>query len=566
MPWISILLEPEDVKTVKVTEAHPGLTTIHEIIPMADTITENGAAAFSTTHSACLDLFFKLVRETEEEDVERLVAASWAELRDESPETTVKILLHGRDCRHGKGERRVVEYALKWLRRNKPNTYLLNLPSFIEVGYYRDLLKLCAAFEEAGQDKLGEKDFIELETLAACLKSDEETLLAREKEAVNIEEVKRPFTLTLAAKWAPTEGHAEDRKHQYAARLARLMYPQAAPVHGKKLYRQLLSKAREHLKVVERKMALNQWEVIEYGQVPSKAHRLLSKAFKRHDESGYMEYLEKVKRGAAKINSTGTQPHEIVSRFMHRHEAPDDEATLEAQWRDLVVKLKASGKLQRALAVSDVSGSMEGVPMEVSVALGLLISEVAEGPFHNKVMTFHSDPTLHQIGGETLNKRVRCLMRAPWGGSTNLQGTFDQILNHGTMFGVSQEQMPRVIVILSDMQFDEACEQSADDETIYQLARAKFEAAGYTLPNVVFWNLRATKESYPVTHTQSGTALVSGYSAELLKVFMDDPDNMTPMTIMHNTLQRYNAVIAEDERLLAPHELQAGREDSHSCR
>lgn len=489
------------------------------------TTTENGATAFNSTGDCNLDLFFKLIRNTECEKINDLFYKAWLE----DPETAVKILLNSRDCRHGKGEKLIVLYALQWLRKYKPCTYLKNILLFLEVGYYRDLLQIVKYAEMDGQPVLGTNDMIELELFANKLKEDEVKYSNQE-------------SISLAAKWAPTECHKDDREYEFARRIARILYPGNKITHSLKLYRQLLTKLRKHIKVVESKMAHNEWNEIEYSTVPSKSHKLHTAAFKRHDLERYEKYIEDLKQNKTTIKSTGLQPHELTNASYN--------STIQMQWDDMITKLKETSKLGNVLPLCDVSSSMSGMPMDVCIALGLVITELVEGPFKDKVLTFETNPNLITIKGKQLNERVRELRNASWGGSTNLTAAFEQILSYAVMMNCTQEQLPKTLIIFSDMQFDHACNDvsNARSKTVFQDAKDKFEAEGYKLPSVIFWNLRDTASSFPVTKDENGVALISGYSAEVLKVIMKDPEDINPIRMMMTVLEQYkNVVINESE-------------------
>lgn len=492
--------------------------------------TENGAAAFASSGSAISDLFFKLIRDMGRESATSYFYNSWME----DPIATLKILLHCRDCRDGKGERLIVLYCLSWLRQYKPKTYVKNLRAFIGVGYYQDLLNLAIDAEKTNQTRLGTKDLIELEVFAEQLLLDDANL-------------NTDNPVSLAAKWAPTEGHSHDRTYEFSRRIAKLVFPGQKLSHSMKCYRKLLTKLRNHLKVVERKMASNEWSDIVYSHVPAKAHKRYTEAFKVHDQERYQEYLANLKSNKTTIKSTGLQPHELVKPFMSYDSVVENEDTLQAQWNDMVTKqrnnLKGSFDI---LPLCDVSGSMEGQPMEVCIALGLMVSELATGPFKNKVLTFEANPKLMNIEGISLKDRVKYLKKAPWGGNTNLMAAFEQILNYAVTMNCTQEQLPKILVIFSDMQFDRACPTK---DTVYELAKQKFEAEGYKLPSVVFWNLRDTKDSFPVSINDHGVALMSGFSSQLLKLFMNDPDNISPLNMIKVVLDKYSGVVVDESEI-----------------
>ncbi|KAL0426689.1 UNVERIFIED_CONTAM: hypothetical protein Slati_2843700 [Sesamum latifolium] len=146
--------------------------------------------------------------------------------------------------------------------------------------------------------------------------------------------------------------------------------------------------------------------------------------FLKHDKERFEEYLEKVKSGKAKIAAGALLPHEIIASL----DDADGGQVAELQWKRMVDDMSRKGKLNNCLAVSDVSGSMSGIPMNVAIALGMLVSELCEEPWKGKIITFSSDPKLHAIEGDSLcekSKFVRCM---DWGMSTNFQKVFDVIL------------------------------------------------------------------------------------------------------------------------------------------
>ena len=590
-----------------------------------DTVTANGAPTFSTSGSAPVDLFFNgLVRGCDKDKLDQLLTASW----QAGPRVTLQLIAHSRDCRNGKGERLVSLNALLYLRTHKRLTYLSNLLLFLRCGYFKDLLVMARMVEEAGGEKLGENELIELEVMAEFLRYDAAQLERAEKrkadregkeqgnegkedenekdgaeedvdEYVLIEGLKlstgddngdstqdeknekdkavgkdekdemkedtkkeekkddTPATtrraprvsISLAGKWAPTEDSAFDKApSRFAHRLARLLFPTTP--RPLPLYRKLLGRLRAQLQVVERLMAANEWEEIQFDRVPSKAHKLLKKAFGRHQAERYGEYLGAVKRGEKKVNVTGLQPHELTRAYRVGGEKNE---TTELQWAALVERTKGSaGKLMGAVAVVDVSGSMGGgsrgvKPIDPAIALGLLIANVAQGVFHRNVLTFDDNPGWFALPNDSLHAQVKAVKAAPWGGSTNLQKTFDVILALALKHHVVASAMPRTLFILSDMQFNAAC--GAFNVSNYEVIQTKYRQAGYVMPAVVFWNLSGGHGSdAPVRYNEAGVAMLSGYSGELLKLIMDGTAAMTPESIMHVAIDQYEVVVEDAER------------------
>lgn len=570
---LSIDDDEEPSKATSADQLAAEKAAVNKLTPAApDTYTTNGALAFSSTQNKRLDLFFQLVRFAEEEQVQQLVADSW----EENAEHTLQILMHARDARAGKGERQVTLHALLWLREHKPATYLHNLLPFLSLGYFKDLLNIAAAVKEkkmaplgASTRKNGKNEIVELEVLAEFLQADWKKLQeAQEKkkekpaEGAAAPSSSKPATpsvqLSLAAKWAPTEKHAFDRKHKFASRLAHLLFPDSPT--ALRQYRALLSGCRAELKVAERSMCLNQWEEIQFEQLPAKCHQLIKKALKKHCGERYNEYLAQLKAGKATIKTSGVMPYELAGPYISPLGTPVREAdeTIEGAWRTIVEKLRtkgaANGGLGKAIAMADVSGSMtcfNNIPMKCSISLSLLIAELASPPFQGRVLTFSESPKWHQLpeSGSSLFERVQSLSRADWGMSTNLEASFDLILQTAVESKCKPEDLPTTLFIFSDMQFNHAVKGGAElmRDTLYDKARREFRAAGYELPNVVFWNLNGAAKGFPVDVTTPGVAMIGGFSAELLKSFLEGVE-VSPMAIMLDSIAPYKTIIEESER------------------
>lgn len=495
------------------------------------TVTENGAAAYVSTLNSCLDLFASSVRNTPEEKIRSLVSKSWEEDRVK----TLAILMHLRDCRGGKGEKTIFYYALLWLRENHPRVYLANLPTFVNQGYYKDLCYLVKMLHAKGSSKLGSTTWIELEYLAELFQKDLALLETSQK------------SITLVGKWLPSESSHFDAKENgnQAGILARLLFPADLKKTAMRKYRKALTQTRENLRIVEKLLSEKRYSEINFNSVPAKAHKILRKAFVKNAPEAYAEFLSKVKKGEAKINSTGLQPHELVEKIRKQ---PDE--TIESLWTDLANKLRSAGTLTSSLAVCDVSGSMEGTPMQVAIALGILVSDLVEGPFSKQLITFSETPELHRVEGETLYDKVGDVSKMKWGMNTDLMAVFKLMLNFAKFHQVKPENMPKTLFIFTDMQFDMARANnkimSWQTTTVepwkstYSSIVEMYSNDGYTVPNIVFWNLRDTKPSFPVTADTPGVSLISGFSAEMLKLFLTgDLSQMTPTSMMNLALEPY---------------------------
>ena len=484
--------------------------------------TWNGDPAHSSSGDPRLDLFFKgFVRGCSEDNLNNMLTVSWCKY----PEDTVKLIIHSRDCRGGKGEKKVSHQGMLWLRKNKPLTYIMNLATYLEHGYFKDLLQLAGFAHDFNLNTLGVTDnYIELEILAEYLKED-------------IEKMKEGKNISLAAKWAPSEGKHFDIKYGFAEDLANMLFP----INQKKEYRLMLSKLRKQLNIVETLTTQNKWNEIQYSKVPAKAHRLLRKAFLKHAPEQYEEYLDKLRLGKEKINFKGTHPHELVDTYIGGCNYLDQ--TIEGQWKALVNDIKEKGTLDNTIAISDVSGSMNGLPMSVSIALGVLIAQCCNGTFHNKLISFSEYPQVHELKGETLRDMVQFTSEMDWGMNTNIDKVFQLLLNTAKL--TNSKDMVKNIIIISDMMFDEAISNSK--LSAFDRNKKLFEEAGFTLPKVIFWNVNGSISSIPVTKHSSGSILVSGFSAELLKDLINNGFDTDPIGFLLSVINKYDVKVDERE-------------------
>ncbi|KAD6453280.1 hypothetical protein E3N88_07985 [Mikania micrantha] len=336
--------------------------------------------------------------------------------------------------------------------------------------------------------------------------------------------------ISLAAKWCPNVDSSYDKAIQICESIARLIYPRdsnpefdeiddASYVFRVKnlLRKQVLVPLHNALKLPEVYMSAKQWSSISYDRVASIAMKNYTDIFLHRDNERFRGYLENVKTGDAKIAAGALLPHEIVSGLTRGSGAI---IVAELQWKRMVDDLLKKGKLTNCIAVCDVSGSMSGTPMEVSVALGLLVSELSAEPWKGHVITFSRSPELHFIEGCDLRSKTEFIRNMNAGLNTNFQKVFDKILEVGVNKKLREDDMVKRVLVFSDMEFDQA---SSDPwETDYEAIERKFKECGYEkVPEIVFWNLRDST-STPVTANQKGVALLSGFSKNLLTLFLEE--------------------------------------------
>ncbi|CAO2834219.1 unnamed protein product [Amaranthus hypochondriacus] len=363
--------------------------------------------------------------------------------------------------------------------------------------------------------------------------------------------------ISLAAKWCPSLDSSFDRATLLCEAIARKLFPRekyeeysgVEEAHyayrvRDRLRKDVLVPLRRALELPEVFMSANRWNELPYNRVPSVAMKTYKEIFLKHDEERFNGFLEKVKSGEAKIAAGAVLPHEIISSLND----PDGGVVAELQWKRMVDDMLKEGKLNNCISVCDVSGSMSGTPMEVCIALGLLLSELCEDPWKGKVITFSENPQLHLIEGNDLRSKIQFIRRMDWGMNTNFQKVFDLILGVAVQGKLAGDQMIKKVFVFSDMEFDQA--SSNPWETDYEVIKRKFKENGYgdNVPEMVFWNLRESRAT-PVPKNQQGVGLVSGFSKNLMKLFLGGKqDELNPEALMEAAIsgEEYSKLVVLD--------------------
>ncbi|KAL9226797.1 hypothetical protein vseg_002568 [Gypsophila vaccaria] len=375
--------------------------------------------------------------------------------------------------------------------------------------------------------------------------------------------------ISLAAKWCPSLGSGMDRGTLLCEAIGRKVFPREEyweeyggleEVHyayrvRDRLRREVLVPLRKALQLPELFMGGNRWGQLNYTRVASVAMRTYKDVFLKHDEERFKAYLEDVKTGKAKIAAGALMPHEIVGEALKGGD--DGGEVAELQWKRMVQDLKKGGAqggknnvLGNCIGICDVSSSMEGTPLEVCVSLGILLSELSEEPWKGKVITFSENPELHLIEGSSVYEKARFIRKLKWGMGSNFVRVLELILYVAVQAKLTHEQMIKRVFVFSDMEFDKATESAPDGtrETDYMAIRRKYEENGFkeAVPEIVFWNLRDSR-STPVTKKQQGVALVSGFSKNAMKLFLEGKQG-DPQAVMEDALsgKEYDSLVVLD--------------------
>ena len=485
--------------------------------------TENGALGYRTTGKYLLDLNFATASLRKMQPTEITGKFTDAFLDDKL--YALKWLFYLRDAREGLGERRSFRVILNHLANTEPDIVKAFVKLIPEYGRYDDLMCL-----------LGTE--CEVYALAAI----KEQL---EKDLKNMEEGK---PISLLGKWLPS-CNASSKQTKKNGTVVRTYLGLS-----EKNYRKILSKLREYIKIVERQMSAKEWGKINYEAVPSRANLIYNDAFLRNDEERRREYLGSLEKGEAKINASVLFPHDIVYKYGCRFSARTKDDTLEALWKALPDLVNGDSS---TLVVRDGSGSMTwdnlggGVkPLDVATALAIYFAERSCGEFKDKYITFSSRPGLVDMANlNTLRDKLMRSYREADCSNTNIEATFNLILNTAIKGHMKQEEMPKNILIISDMEFDVAT-NGRTDQTLFDSISEKFEEHGYKIPRLVFWNVASRTGTIPVKQNKLGVALVSGFSPNIVKMVLSG--ELDPYKCLTDQLdsERYAPVEAAVKDLL----------------
>lgn len=495
--------------------------------------TWNGANSYATLFNPLVELFFKSVRNVECKDYrcidikESAIASvvksdsktkTLEEYFDEAwkvdPLRTLKFLFYLRDCRKGKGEKKLFRALVRHMREQGLSSHLKhNIKHIPFYGSWKDI-SVCffgTPFE---------KDAISL--ISDQLKLD-----------INTD------TPSLCAKYAPSEKGAISRKHNATQKIARHMGI-SVQVYRKKY----LVPLRDKLNIVEKKMCAKQWSDINYETVPSIANIHYNKAFIKHDNDRHTQYLRNVMLGKTKMNTKVLMPYQIISGYING--ALQDE-TIEAQWKSFIDDRRSKFTAMNILPLIDVSGSMNcggtPKPIEVALSLGILFSLLnTTEHYKGKFITFSASPELLSIStkGTSLHDQVNYISKTSWEMTTDFQKVFDMILNVAKTFSLTEDQMPKTLLVLSDMQFD----STGSETTNWEMIETKYLEAGFIRPTIIFWNLNGKSVDFPVPNSNvPNCVLISGFNDSVMYSVLDGKQ-LSPIDLVHCALdnERYNNI------------------------
>ena len=498
---------------------------------MNEAKTGNGATTYRNTENPNLDLFYRAggYRSNDYYDTKSVSDEDYIVMfkraLQQDANLAIRNLLNIRDFRHdGKGERKLFRILLDTLADDY-TTYFIGLVlsgAIQELGRWDDLI------------------YAYSHTTSNLSKSVVVDAISSELGKIVYEEKK-----SLLPKWLPTNTRNKE-VYATAKKLAKdLGYSNYSE------YRKAVSMMRKPLNLIESNLTSKNYDAIEIAHIPSRAFKKYQTALFTHKEQDMKSYLDDVSSGKKAMKVTGLTPNEIIKPYTEDLGWNYDSSKTTREWQDAVIEAQwkamvdNSPELDNTLVMADVSGSMYGTPITVSVSLAILFAQAAKGAFKNKFMVFSTDPNFVDIPERaTLKEAVSCVMHAEWTyGSTDINSAFGKVLNVAVNNEVPQEDLPKRIVIISDMQFNSSYEPGVKELPHIKAWKAKFEEYGYKLPDLVYWNV-SSYDNTPATQYEQDVALVSGFTPNTIKAVIESED-FTPDAVMRRALSKPEYDVAD---------------------
>lgn len=457
-------------------------------------LTENGGEAFNSTNGgALLDLFGVVgaLRTREDYEIEEKFAAACKE----NLELATRLMFYARNVRGGLGERRTFRIMLKWFCRNYTDLAIANIPNVAEFGRFDDLYEY---LDTPVEKKMWSWVF-------ARLNDDYEKMLAHKP-------------ISLLAKWLKSINTSSAESRELARRTI-----EGLGFKSERQYRKVLARMREYLKVTEHQMSAQEWNEINYSQVPAYAIKNYGSAFAKHDFERWNAYLNALKNNVrgVKVNASTLYPYDLVRKIRRGWENYVYDELTEQQWKALPNYV---GDGANVLVMADVSGSMfgygkEAAPVDTSVGLATYFAQRNHGAFAGLFMTFSARPRYITVN-KSMSLATMCNNAFEGAGlNTDLDAAFRLVYQTAVNNRVPVEDMPRALVVISDMEIDKYMRGRADMSFVDKWKHT-FEAAGYKMPQLIFWNVEARQDTYLGT-ARENVKYLSGNSASTFRDLID---------------------------------------------
>ena len=518
--------------------------------------TANGGLQHNHLINAVYEMYAKCGAYRQRSDEDCIFAFKQA--FDEDEEFAMKCLFYLRDILEGAGERRFFRVCYHWLATKYPDAARRNLKYIPEFGRWDDIFSLVGTPLE--------KDAF---------------ALAKHQLAMDAKDVMTPNgAISLCAKWMPSINASSQKTRTLGNKLRKYMG------FSERQYRKLLSTLRERINVLERLMSANEWDKIDFSAIPSQAGIKYRKAFIRHDlerkkaDPKAVTYEEFVKDDSTKVNAGAMAPYEVVHKAVdylrkgydysydyrtgryiwHTQKSLDDTERLAINkyWDNLADYFKDA--TFNGICVVDTSGSMTSgcgaaTPIDVAISLGLYCAERNHGPFANHYISFASRPQMIETSGIDFVDKVLRIYQTNLVDNTNLEAVFNLMLQTAINNNCSQDDIPKTVLVISDMQVDQAVtfgysnswdynwgdygNKSGKIRTMMEKMRERWSNRGYQMPKIVYWNVNASQDTF--LDDGPDVTYVSGASATIFKQILT---GKTGMDLMMDTLsgERYKDI------------------------
>lgn len=475
--------------------------------------TENGAVAYTTSKRALLDFNFSIT--ALRDAAKSTIKNKFAKVFYEDQLMAVKYLFYLGDVRGGLGERRIYRVCMDWLSEKHPELAKALLTFIPEYTRWDNLSRMI--MQDSVRDEVAD-------------------IIIRQLEK-DLDHMKAGQPISLCAKWLQSENSSSSETKEIGKRIRESLKMSSGE------YRKMLSSFRAYANVVETYMSCNKWDKINYEIVPSRANLIYDRAFFKHDEKRRRIYLDAVNRGKSKINASVLQPHEITYRYRRSNCCMD--MALEEMWKAL-----PDLSIENTLVVRDDSASMiwrtcrksNATPLDVATALAIYMSEHNSGEWRHKYITFSSWPKIVNLEScRTLSEKVRLSLEEADCSDTDIYATMKLILDTAVHENICQEDMPKIIVICSDMQFNGRSHNFT--KSLFDDISEEYEAYGYHLPKICFWNLDCRlRNTIPMQKNELGLILCSGFSIEILKMIMSGKTDPYDVLAEQLNSERYRPI------------------------
>lgn len=458
------------------------------------TKTENGADARFSTGSKVLDMYGTIgaLRQRSETEIIEKFKASWSE----DPLLTLKMAFYARNIRGGLGERDTARTCLRWVAKNYPETMEKNFDNVIKFGRADDLYIFVGTPIESDMWAF----------IKATLYND-------------LKNMENKKSISLMAKWLKSVNTSSVESCELGRMTAKNIGL------SERNYRKMLSAMRRYIGVLEVAMSNGDWKQVEYSAIPSKAMSKYRKAFMRHDAERFEKFLNRVEKGEVKINADTLYPYDLVRKYINEsyygaYCTTNIDRVVEAQWKALPNYIEGENNV---LVMADVSGSMfcdNMRPISSSVGLALYFAERNKGDFAGLYMTFTNNPNFIKVNkNSTLRDNVKAVLQTNVGYSTNLEAAFMKILNTCIENRVPEKDLPKALVVVSDMEINHYFSGYGLDFVSEMTMR--FHKAGYEMPKLILWNVEARQDIFHASKDNPYVQFASGSSTSTFKSILE---------------------------------------------